>query len=66
MIIKIPFYAALPSSTIDWNLDEGAPITLPLKNVMADEVRFMEGMADGKPVDSGINCTGNTGEKLWI
>jgi len=44
---KIPFYAALPSSTIDWSLSEGATET-PIEQRDGNEVRFMEGMKDGR------------------
>jgi methylthioribose-1-phosphate isomerase len=43
----IPFYAALPSSTIDWNLKEGAAET-PIEERDGNEIRFMEGMTNGK------------------
>ncbi|MBN1158413.1 MAG: S-methyl-5-thioribose-1-phosphate isomerase, partial [Bacteroidales bacterium] len=41
----IPFYAALPSSSIDWNLNEGAYGT-PIEERDGYEVRHMEGMVD--------------------
>jgi methylthioribose-1-phosphate isomerase len=43
----IPFYAALPSSTIDWDLKEGASET-PIEERNENEVRFIDGMAGGK------------------
>ncbi|HJZ39048.1 MAG TPA: S-methyl-5-thioribose-1-phosphate isomerase [Bacteroidales bacterium] len=43
----IPFYAALPSSTIDWKLGEGASGT-PIEERDGSEIRSMEGLADGK------------------
>jgi methylthioribose-1-phosphate isomerase len=43
----IPFYAALPSSTIDWELDEGAAKT-PVEERDGNEIRIMEGLAGGK------------------
>jgi methylthioribose-1-phosphate isomerase len=45
---NIPFYAALPSSSIDWDLEEGAMNT-PVEERDADEIRFAEGWKDGKP-----------------
>jgi methylthioribose-1-phosphate isomerase len=45
---KIPFYAAMPSSTIDWDLEEGAGST-PIEERDGDEMRWMEGMKDGIP-----------------
>lgn len=49
----IPFFAALPSSTIDWNLKEGARET-PIEERDENEVRFMEGLKDGKVVEVEI------------
>jgi methylthioribose-1-phosphate isomerase len=43
----VPFYAALPSSTIDWELDEGAAGT-PIEERDGDELRYMEGLAQGR------------------
>merc|ERR1719401_2812040 len=44
---NIPFYVALPSSTIDWELEDGADI--PIEERGAEEVKFAEGRcSDGK------------------
>jgi len=45
---SVPFYVALPSSTIDWQLSEGGKI--PIEERGGDEVRYAEGlcMEDGK------------------
>ncbi|MFZ4072460.1 MAG: hypothetical protein ACOYJ6_20525, partial [Caulobacterales bacterium] len=43
----VPFYAALPVSTIDWSLMEGRAI--PIENRSADEVLWISGRtADGR------------------
>lgn len=44
----VPFYVALPSSTIDWELSEGSAI--PIEQRGDDEVKYIEGLcsADGK------------------
>jgi len=44
----LPFYVALPSSTIDWGLADGSKI--PIEQRGDDEVRYAEGVceADGK------------------
>jgi methylthioribose-1-phosphate isomerase len=42
----IPFYAALPSSTIDWTLSEGAGETV-IEQRDGNEVRLIEGLCDG-------------------
>jgi methylthioribose-1-phosphate isomerase len=49
----IPFYAALPSSTIDWNLKEGGRDT-PIEERGGDEVRFMEGIVNGEVMEVEI------------
>ena len=43
---QIPFYAALPSSTIDWSLSSGID-EIPIEERSADEVKYISGWADG-------------------
>ena len=43
----VPFYVALPSSTIDWSLADGSGI--PIEERSGDEVRFMEGLGKNGP-----------------
>jgi methylthioribose-1-phosphate isomerase len=38
---KVPFYAAVPSSSVDWRIDEGSAI--PIEERSGDEVRFVSG-----------------------
>jgi methylthioribose-1-phosphate isomerase len=38
---KVPFYAAVPSPSIDWSLDDGRDI--PIEQRSGDEVRFIAG-----------------------
>jgi methylthioribose-1-phosphate isomerase len=45
----IPFYVAMPSSTIDWELEKGATGT-PIEEREGDELRYVEGWAGGHPV----------------
>ena len=42
----VPFYVALPSSTIDWNMRDGLA-EIPIEQRGADEVCLIEGQADG-------------------
>ncbi|MFH1980447.1 MAG: S-methyl-5-thioribose-1-phosphate isomerase [Pseudomonadota bacterium] len=43
----IPFYVALPSSTFDWTMRDGvAEIPIEVRN--PDEVRYIQGLADGR------------------
>ena len=43
----VPFYVALPSSTFDWTLADGAGI--PIEERSADEVRFIDGLGRNGP-----------------
>jgi methylthioribose-1-phosphate isomerase len=43
----VPFYVALPSSTFDWTLADGAGI--PIEERSADEVRYIEGLGRNGP-----------------
>ena len=42
---NIPFYAALPFSTIDWSLDDGLN-TIPIEERSEEEVNYMYGLND--------------------
>jgi len=44
---NIPFYAALPSSTFDWQMTNGLK-DIPIEVREPDEVRFVQGLADGR------------------
>jgi methylthioribose-1-phosphate isomerase len=44
---NIPFYAALPSSSIDWQIEDGLKeIVIEQRN--GDEVKYIEGLCDGE------------------
>lgn len=43
----VPFYVALPSSTIDWTIADWKDI--PIEERSGDEVRYVQGIAEGKP-----------------
>jgi len=43
----VPFYVALPSSTIDWNMQNGFG-EIPIEERNADEVRYVSGLHRGK------------------
>lgn len=44
---NIPFYAALPSSSIDWQMEDGLKeIVIEERN--GDEVKYMEGLCEGE------------------
>jgi methylthioribose-1-phosphate isomerase len=57
---NVPFYAALPASSIDWSLRDGVR-EIPIESRGEEEVRFIEGMdADGQ-VRSVRLCPEDTG-----
>ena len=43
---NIPFYVALPSSTFDWNLNDGVK-EIPIEERDPDEVRYVQGLDHG-------------------
>jgi methylthioribose-1-phosphate isomerase len=43
---NIPFYVALPSSSIDWNISNGI-VEIPIETRGEDELKYMSGMIDG-------------------
>lgn len=47
---SIPFYVALPSSTIDWSKRDGIA-EIPIEERAADEVRFVSGESQGSEQD---------------
>ena len=54
----VPFYVALPHSTIDWTLDEG--LSIPIEERAADEVLKMPGrLPDGTVVTVEIAAPGS-------
>jgi len=44
---EVPFYAALPSTTIDWSLNDGVA-EIPIEQRDGREVLMMEGLLDGQ------------------
>lgn len=44
---NIPFYVALPSSTIDWKIRDGLS-EIPVEKRGGEEVNYMEGLCDGE------------------
>lgn len=44
---NVPFYVALPSSSIDWEIEDGVG-EIPIEERGADEVKYIEGLCDGE------------------
>src|SRR5256886_16001381 len=49
---NVPFYAALPSTSIDWTLLDGAEI--PIEQRGAEEVKAVEGLLNGEIVEMSV------------
>jgi len=45
----IPFYVCLPSTTFDWNMQNGTK-EIPIESRNTDEVKYVSGLLDGKIV----------------
>ena len=43
---QVPFYVALPSSSIDWEIEDGIK-EIPIEERGADEVKYIEGLCEG-------------------
>lgn len=54
----IPFYVALPSTTIDWEICDGVA-EIPIEERDPKEVSHIYGLSDGKPVHV-VTTSGNT------
>lgn len=46
----IPFYVALPSSSFDWDMRDGLQ-EIPIEERGAEEVKYADGLADGRHVE---------------
>ena len=53
----VPFYVALPSSSIDWTIRDGSEI--PIEERSAEEVKHAEGWRDGKTVEVRVAPDGS-------
>jgi methylthioribose-1-phosphate isomerase len=43
----VPFYIAMPSTTIDWEIKDGLK-EIPIEQRDPDEVKFIQGLCDGE------------------
>lgn len=51
----IPFYAALPSSTIDWDLRDGIK-EIPIEKRDAHEIKYMRGLSKDEKIEEILIC----------
>jgi len=57
----IPFWVALPSSTFDWEMEDGVK-EIPIEVRNPDEVRYIQGQVDGKTVQVLVPPAGSACE----
>jgi methylthioribose-1-phosphate isomerase len=50
---NVPFYVALPSSSIDWKMRDGMK-EIPIEQRSADEIKHVDGWFDGQHVEVRI------------
>jgi len=50
---NVPFYVALPSTSIDWEMRDGLR-EIPIEQRGAEEIRHADGWSDGQPVEVRI------------
>lgn len=55
---NIPFYVALPSSTFDWELEDGVK-QIPIEQRDCDEVHFAHGLYEDKIIDVRLTPEGS-------
>lgn len=56
---KLPFYVALPSTTLDWSISDGLK-EIPIEERNQDEVRYMIGKNSAGKIDSVLICPETT------
>ena len=54
---NVPFYVALPSTTIDWDLADGVK-QIPIEQRNNDEVHLVDGLVDGKIRNARVSPIG--------
>ena len=54
----IPFYVALPSTTIDWDLNDGREI--PIEQRTSDEVNFIDGYYNNERICVRLTPVGSS------
>ena len=56
---KVPFYVALPSTTLDWTINDGLK-EIPIEERNQDEVRYMIGKGESGKIESVLICPETT------
>ena len=62
---NVPFYVALPSSTFDWEIDDGVA-EIPIEERSGDEVRYARGLSrQNGEVDEVLVCPETSRARNW-
>lgn len=56
---NVPFYVALPSTTIDWTINDGLK-EIPIEERSADEVKYFRGLNSKGEIDQVLICPETT------
>lgn len=56
---NVPFYVALPSTTLDWTINDGLK-EIPIEERNQDEVRYMIGKGESGEIESVLICPETT------
>jgi methylthioribose-1-phosphate isomerase len=56
---NVPFYVALPSTTIDWNIKDGLK-EIPIEERNQDEVKYFQGLNSNGEIDKVLICPSTT------
>ena len=56
---NVPFYVALPSTTLDWTINDGLK-EIPIEERNQDEVRYMIGKGESGKIESVLICPETT------
>jgi methylthioribose-1-phosphate isomerase len=56
---NVPFYVALPSTTLDWTINDGLK-EIPIEERNQDEVRYMIGKGERGKIESVLICPETT------
>ena len=55
---NVPFYVALPSSSLDWNMQDGLK-EIPIEERGAEEVNYADGWLEGRQAEVRLSTEGS-------
>src|SRR5438067_13075957 len=62
---NVPFYVALPSSSLDWSMRDGLK-EIPIEERGADEIKHAHGWLAGRQVDVSVAQEGSPAANYWF